>query len=93
MIGISYSVLNEITNGKRPINTEYALKIEAATRIPAYLWPDMQLNYNMQTAHQNKRLAPILAQIGKVQQYTETNIAIRHPTLSSTPSPRLTTGA
>ena len=35
VIGVSYSVLNEVINGKRPINTEYALKIEAATGIPA----------------------------------------------------------
>ena len=34
-IGVSYSVLNEVVNGKRPITTEYALKIEAATGIDA----------------------------------------------------------
>ena len=33
VIGVSYSVLNEVINGKRPITTEYALKIEAATGI------------------------------------------------------------
>ena len=32
-IGVSYSVFNEVVNGKRPITTEYALKIEAATGI------------------------------------------------------------
>ncbi len=26
LIGVSYSVLNEVLNGKRPITTEYALK-------------------------------------------------------------------
>lgn len=34
-IGVSYSVFNEVVNGKRPITTEYALKIEAATGINA----------------------------------------------------------
>ncbi len=32
-IGVSYSVFNEVVNGKRPITTEYALKIEAATQV------------------------------------------------------------
>ena len=48
VIGVSYSVLNEVINGKRPITTEYALKIEAATGIPAYIWVNMQSNYDMQ---------------------------------------------
>ena len=37
-IGVSYSVFNEVVNGKRPITTEYALKIEAATGINAEFW-------------------------------------------------------
>lgn len=47
VIGVSYSVFNEVINGKRPITTEYALKIEAATDIPAYIWINMQSVYNM----------------------------------------------
>lgn len=42
LIGVSYSVLNEVLNGKRPITTEYALKIEAATGTKAYMWVNMQ---------------------------------------------------
>lgn len=41
LIGVSYSVLNEVLNGKRPITTEYALKIEAATGTKAYMWMNM----------------------------------------------------
>lgn len=66
IIGVSYSVLNEILNGKRPITTEYALKIEAATDIPAYMWLNMQSAYNMQTARRDSRLAAVLEQIRKV---------------------------
>ena len=40
-IGVSYSVFNEVVNGKRPITTEYALKIEAATGINAEFWRGM----------------------------------------------------
>ena len=38
VIGVSYSVLNEVVNGKRPITTEYALKIEAATERISFLF-------------------------------------------------------
>lgn len=65
IIGTSYSVLNEILNGKRPINTEYALKIEAATKIPAHIWINMQTSYNMQTARQDNKLLSILENIRK----------------------------
>lgn len=60
VIGVSYSVLNEVVNGKRPITTEYALKIEAATGIPAYIWVNMQSAYNMQTARKKQKLSSAL---------------------------------
>lgn len=65
LIGVSYSVLNEILNGKRPLTTEYALRIEAATGTKAYIWVNMQTAYNMQTAKRDHRLAAILEQIRK----------------------------
>lgn len=65
LIGVSYSVLNEVLNGKRPITTEYALKIEAATGTKAYMWVNMQTAYNMQTARRDNRLSAILDQIRK----------------------------
>lgn len=65
LIGVSYSVLNEVLNGKRPITTEYALKIEAATGTKAYVWVNMQTAYNMQTARRDTRLSAILEQIRK----------------------------
>ena len=64
-MGMGYSVLNEILNGKRPITTEYALKIEAATGIPAHIWVNMQAAYNMQTARRDSRLSAMLEQIRK----------------------------
>lgn len=65
IIGVSYSVLNEIINRKRPITTEYALKIEAALDIPAYIWLNMQAEYNMQTARHDSKLSVILDNIRK----------------------------
>lgn len=63
LIGVSYSVLNEVINGKRPISTEYALKIEAATGIAADFWLGLQADYNMQIAREDSRLSKILSQI------------------------------
>lgn len=65
VIGVSYSVLNEVINGKRPITTEYALEIEAATGIPAYIWVNMQSAYNMQIARNDSKLSVILDNIRK----------------------------
>lgn len=65
IIGVSYSVLNEVVNGKRPVTTEYALKIEAATGIPARLWVNMQSAYDMQTARRDNKLTAILDNIRK----------------------------
>ena len=63
IISVSHTVLNEILNGKRPVTIEYALKIEAATGIPAYIWINMQTAYNMQIASRDTDLSAVLDQI------------------------------
>ena len=65
IIGMPYTAFNEIINGKRPITTDTALKIEAATGIAADLWLGLQADYNMQTARRDNRLSAILEQIRK----------------------------
>jgi len=47
-MGVSYTVFNEILNGKRPVTTEYALLLEAALGIDANIWIGLQADYNMQ---------------------------------------------
>jgi addiction module HigA family antidote len=49
-IAISYTMLNEILNGKRNITTDFALLVEAALGTPAEHWLNMQARYNLQTA-------------------------------------------
>ena len=61
LIGMPYTAFNEIVNGKRPITTDTALKIEAATGIPAYIWINMQL----QTARRDSKLSVVLDNIRK----------------------------
>lgn len=49
-IGISPSLLNEVINGKRAVNTELALLLEAALGIAAHILLELQTDYNMQIA-------------------------------------------
>ncbi len=65
-IGVQYTMLNEILNGKRAINTQFALLVEAALGIDAELWMKMQMRYNMLTAKKDKSFAERLAQIRKM---------------------------
>lgn len=65
IIGMPYTAFNKIINGRRPITTDTALKIEAATGIPAYIWINMQTAYNMQTARRDTSLSAVLKQIRK----------------------------
>ena len=53
-MGVSYTVLNEVLNGKRPVTTEYALLFEAVLDIDAEPLIGMQTDYNLQTIRQNK---------------------------------------
>lgn len=53
-ISISYTMLNEILNGKRSITADFAILVEAALDIPAELWLNMQARYNLQTAKNKK---------------------------------------
>ena len=65
-IGVSYTVFNEILNGKRPVTTEYALLLEAALGINASIWIGLQADYNMQKAKQDKSLMKRLEKIRKI---------------------------
>ena len=57
VMGLPYTMLNEIINGKRNITTETALLLEAALDINAEMIVNMQSAYNMQIARQNKNLS------------------------------------
>ena len=63
IIGCSYTVLNEILNAKRPINTDYALRIEAALGIKAYMLINLQTEYNLQIESKDSALSSLLYKI------------------------------
>ena len=65
-MGVSYTVFNEILNGKRPVTTECALLLEAALGINASIWIGLQAEYNLQKAKQDKSFMNRLEQIRKI---------------------------
>lgn len=65
-MSVSYTVLNEILNGKRPISTDYALYLEAALGIDAQLWIQMQADYNLQVAKADKTVMQRILEIRKM---------------------------
>jgi addiction module HigA family antidote len=64
---ISYKILNDILNERRPITTVTALMFEAALDIPADSLMHLQLKYNMQLAQKDNKLLLRLAEIRKVK--------------------------
>ena len=64
-MGISYKMLNDILNGRRPMTTATAMLLEAALGVPADSLMRLQLKYNMQQATRDKSFMERLAQIRK----------------------------
>ena len=65
-IGISYSVLNEVLNGKRALNTALAMMMEAALGVDAAPLLAMQNEYDMRMAERNEWFMEKLKQIRRV---------------------------
>jgi len=65
-IGVSATLLNEVINGKRAVNTELALLLEASLGIPASMWLGLQNDYNMQVAKSDKSFMARLASIRRI---------------------------
>ncbi|MDR1348250.1 MAG: HigA family addiction module antidote protein [Prevotellaceae bacterium] len=65
-MGISYKILNDILNKRRPITTTTAMMFEAALGVPAYSLINIQTKYNMHVAQKDSKLLARLAQIRKM---------------------------
>ena len=65
-VSMSYSVLNELLNGKRPLTPSTALLFEAALGISADMLMNIQTRYNMQTARNDSKIAMWLSSIPRV---------------------------
>lgn len=64
-LGVSYTMLNEILNGKRPVTPDFALLVEAALGINPELLVNMQTRYNMAQARMKPSFSDRFAEIQK----------------------------
>ena len=65
-VGLTYSVVNEILNGRRSLTAKTALMFEAALDIPADALMYLQMKYNMQTTRKDKSVVDVLKGIRKI---------------------------
>ncbi len=65
-MGVSYTVFNEILNGKRPVTTEYALLLEAVLGTDANIWIGLQAAYNMQKVKKNRSFMQRLEHLRRI---------------------------
>ncbi len=65
-IGVSYSQFNEVLNGKRALNSEIALLVEAALGIDAQPLLRIQLDYNMMQTKSSKSFMDRVASIRRI---------------------------
>ncbi len=65
-IGVSYSMLNEILNCKRPVTTDFALLVEAALGIKAYIYVNIQTDYDLQKASKDRKVIMRLEKIRNI---------------------------
>lgn len=68
-MGVSYTVLNEILNAKRSLNTKYAMLLEAALDLDAEPLLKMQTSYNLQMAKKTTGLWRELIRCVRLQRY------------------------
>ena len=66
LIGVSYTMLNEILNGKRPVTTDFALIVEASLGINPEMLINMQTRYNMALSCRSNKLSERLNHIRKI---------------------------
>ena len=65
-MGLTYSVVKEILNGRRPLTAKTALMFEAALDVPADSLMYLQTKYNMQTARKDSAVIKSLKEIRKI---------------------------
>lgn len=65
-MNVPYTQLNEVLNGKRPLNTEFALLVEAALDLPAEPLLRMQARYDLIIAKRNQKFISKLNKVHKI---------------------------
>lgn len=65
-IGVKPSLLNEIIKGKRNVNIEMALLLEASLGISAQMWMNLQNDYNLHKIQSDSSFMARLASIRRI---------------------------
>jgi addiction module HigA family antidote len=65
LMGVSCSVINEVFNGRRAVNAELAILMEAALGINCEMLLNMQSRFSIQTARLDKSLTARVDEIRK----------------------------
>lgn len=65
-MGVSYTVLNDIVRGKRPVSTKFALLCEQALNIPTYILLRLQADHDMLITKRDKSFAKRLANVRRI---------------------------
>ena len=65
-MGTSHTLLNEILNAKRPVNTELTILVEADLGVDSDTLVNMQTRYNIQMARADTSLTDPFNQIRKL---------------------------
>lgn len=65
-IGVSHTQLNEVLNGKRPLNTEMAILIATALDVDAEPLLALQTRYDMITTKRNQSFMRRLTSVRKI---------------------------
>lgn len=65
-MGIAYSALNEILNGRRPISEKTALLFEAALGVNAEPLLRLQVHYNMQIMKKDRSFLDKLSKVKRI---------------------------
>jgi len=65
LLGIPYTQLNEILNGKRPVSSDFALMAEAALGVNPEMLISMQDYYNLHVSKHKQSLTEHLKRIRK----------------------------
>ena len=75
-MGVSYTVLNDIVNGKRSVNTKFALLCEAALGLPAHILIGLQADYDMQTTKRDKSFLKKLESVKRIVAVSYTHLTL-----------------
>ncbi len=65
-MGVNYTIVNDVINGKRSVNIKFAILCEAALGIPATMLINMQRDYDIYIAKHDKSFLNLLSKVKNI---------------------------